>query len=159
MFKPGNIHGVVVKNLNKYVDERGWLAECFRQDEIDATLHPVMSYISMTLPGIARGPHEHKEQTDYFCFLGPSNFKIMLWDKREDSPTKGVCQTIFAGKDAPKSVIIPPGVIHAYKNIGVCEGFVLNFPNKLYKGTGKKEEVDEIRYENDINTPYKIGQE
>ena len=157
MFKSGHIHDVIVKSIRKYIDERGWLAECFRHDEIDPIYHPVMSYISMTLPGIARGPHEHREQTDYFCFLGPSNFKIMLWDNRENSPTKGIQQVIFAGAESPQYVIIPPGVVHAYKHIGVHEGFVINFPNTLYCGEGKKQEVDEIRHEQVPNCSYKTG--
>ena len=44
-----------------------------------------MAYISMTEPGIARGPHEHAEQADCFCFLGPSNFTVYLWDRRPGS--------------------------------------------------------------------------
>ena len=88
-FKTGKIHDVVVRPLNKYIDERGWLAELFREDEIEAAVMPVMAYISMTQPGIARGPHEHADQTDYFSFIGPSNFKVYLWDTRPDSPTRG----------------------------------------------------------------------
>lgn len=142
-----NINGVIIKELKKFVDERGWLAELFRQDEIEKNIYPVMSYISMTLPGVIRGPHEHREQTDYFCFIGPSNFKIYLWDNRKYSDTYKNKMIIFAGEDNPKAIIVPPGVVHAYKNVGMKPGIVINFPNKLYAGWGKKEEVDEIRYE------------
>jgi dTDP-4-dehydrorhamnose 3,5-epimerase len=44
-------------------------------------------------------------------------------------------------------VVVPPGVVHGYKNISDRDGMVLNYPDKLYKGWGKKEEVDEIRHE------------
>jgi len=38
-----------------------------------------MSHISYTKPcGIARGPHEHNEQTDIFCFLGTGKFREKL---------------------------------------------------------------------------------
>ena len=63
------IEGVVIKNLVKYGDERGWLAEIFRKDEIEA--RPVMGYVSATKPGVVRGPHEHKNQTDIFAFMVP----------------------------------------------------------------------------------------
>ncbi len=33
---------------------------------------------------------------------------------------------------------------------------VLNFPNKLFAGVNKKEEVDEIRHEDDSNTIFKL---
>ncbi|NYE56882.1 dTDP-4-dehydrorhamnose 3,5-epimerase family protein [Carboxydothermus ferrireducens] len=155
-FKKGEIEGVIIRPLKKHIDERGWLCELFRQDEIEETIMPVMSYISQTLPGIVRGPHEHKEQTDYFAFIGPGNFKIYLWDNRKDSSTFGNRQIIYAGEDNPAVIIIPPGVVHAYKNISTKPGLVFNAPNKLYAGRGRKEPVDEVRWENKENSPFII---
>ncbi len=71
MFQDGPIEGVVLHVLKRFRDERGWLVELFRDDELGATNRPVMAYVSMTLPGVARGPHEHREQADRFGFLGP----------------------------------------------------------------------------------------
>ncbi len=154
LFSKGRIHDVVARPLAKFVDERGWLAELFRADELDAGLVPVMTYISMTQPGVARGPHEHVEQTDYFCFIGPSNFKVYLWDNRLDSPSYGIKQLLFAGADAPLLVIVPPGIVHAYRNVGIEQGIVFNAPNKLYAGGGKKSPVDEIRHEEVAGSPF-----
>lgn len=156
MFKNGKIHDVVVRNLGKYIDERGWLAELFREDELPPEHMPVMSYISITLPGIARGPHEHVDQTDCFAFIGPSNFKVYLWDNRAGSPTQGIRQIVYAGEDSPRSVIIPPGVVHAYRNVGIKEGMVVNLPNRLYAGRGKQEPVDEIRHEEKADSPFRL---
>jgi len=155
-FKKGEIKGVIIRPLKKHIDERGWLCELFRQDEIEETLMPVMSYVSQTLPSIVRGPHEHKQQTDYFAFIGPGNFKIYLWDHRKDSKTFGNRQIIYAGEDNPAVIIVPPGVVHAYKNISTKPGLVFNAPNKLYAGWGKKEPVDEVRWENKENSPFVI---
>jgi len=113
-----------------------------------------MGYVSITEVGSARGPHEHVEQSDIFCFTGPSQFKIYLWDNRESSPTFNTKQVLIAGEDDPLAIIIPPGVVHAYKNVGSVDGMVLNFPNRLYAGKGKKEPVDEVRHEDDPKTPY-----
>ena len=146
-FSKGRIHDVTARPLNKFLDERGWLAELYRSDELDAEIMPTMAYISMTQPGVARGPHEHKEQTDYFCFMGPSNFKVYLWDVRPDSPSYGVKQVVFAGIDAPTMMVVPPGVVHAYRNVGIENGIVFNAPNRLYAGPGKREPVDEVRHE------------
>ncbi len=152
MFKKGKIDGVTVKPLAKYVDDRGWLTEIFRSDEVEERYFPVMGYISMTQPDVARGPHEHVDQADNFCFIGPSNFKIYLWDNRKNSPTHMVKQILFAGEDSACSIIIPPGVVHAYKNVGGKSGMVVNCPNRLFAGKGKKEPVDEIRHESDPDT-------
>lgn len=156
MFKAGKIEGVIVRNLVKFIDERGWLTETFRHDELDDQYLPVMGYISMTNIDVARGPHEHVDQSDNFAFIGPSNFKVYLWDNRKSSPTYMVRQILFAGEDAPKSVIIPPGVVHAYKNVGDKQGMVVNSPNRLFAGKGKKDPVDEIRHESDPNSIFKL---
>jgi dTDP-4-dehydrorhamnose 3,5-epimerase len=153
-FKRGKIEGVVVKDLRKFVDERGWLAELFRDDETDAEYRPAMAYISTTLAGVQRGPHEHADQADHFCFIGPSDFMLRLWDTRADSPTLGNVMTLLVGESAPKSVIIPKGVVHAYRNVGQSVGVVINLPNRLYAGEGRREEVDEIRHEDDPGTAF-----
>jgi len=155
MIKIKMISGVIIKKLNKFNDERGWLAEIFRDDEIN--FKPAMSYVSMTKPGVIRGPHEHKEQSDFFVFLGPGDFEIHLWDKRENSETKGEYLKIEAGENNPQAIIVPPGVVHGYKCVSGESGLCINLPDRLYKGKGKKEEVDEIRWETDEGSPYKIS--
>jgi dTDP-4-dehydrorhamnose 3,5-epimerase len=155
-YTKGKIHDVTIKPLAKFLDERGWLVELFRNDELADEVVPVMSYISMTQPGVARGPHEHIDQTDYFCFIGPSNFKVYLWDARKDSPTFGVKQFLFAGIDSPLVLVVPPGVVHAYKNVGMENGIVFNAPNRLYAGEGKKSPVDEIRHEESADSLYTL---
>jgi len=146
-FKNGEIEGVIIKKLTRFSDERGYLVETFRIDNLPNKLKPVMSYVSYTKPGIARGPHEHIEQTDIFCFMGSGNFKIRLWDNRKDYVTYGNFMELIGGKDNPIILIVPPGIVHGYKNISKVAGMVLNYPDKLYRGWGKKEKVDEIRHE------------
>ena len=150
------ISDVVLKPLNRFGDDRGWLIELYREDELSESIHPVMAYISQTLPGIVRGPHEHHDQTDYFAFIGPSDFELTLWDARSESPTFGVKTRDIYGESNPFAVSIPPGVVHAYKNIGTQPGWVFNGPNSLYAGWGKKEPVDEIRHELDENSQYHV---
>ena len=155
-FHPGEIAGVIWKPLKRYHDSRGWLCELFRHDELPAEFHPVMTYISATEPGVARGPHEHVDQADCFCFLGPSNFKIYLWDNRSHSPTYRAYQTDVVGIDKPMLLIIPAGIVHAYQNVGTEPGIVFNCPNRLYKGPGRKEPVDEIRHEEQKDSPFRL---
>jgi dTDP-4-dehydrorhamnose 3,5-epimerase len=147
-FRKGEIEGVIIKKLIKYTDERGFLIETFREDNLPGELRPAMSYLSYTKPRITRGPHEHLKQTDIFCFIGPGNFKIKLWDNRRSIKTFGNYTELIGGKDNPIQVIVPPGVVHGYKNISPkADGMVLNYPDKLYQGWDRKEEVDEIRHE------------
>lgn len=156
MFKEGEINGVVVRELRKFVDARGWLTELFRHDELDEEFFPVMAYSSSTKPGVTRGPHEHVDQADLFCFIGPSNFKLRVWDNRKDSETYNCVATFIVGEDDPRSVLIPAGVVHAYQNVGAVDGIVFNCPNRLYMGTNKKQPIDEIRHEDDPQTIYRM---
>ncbi len=145
------IKGFEIKKLQVFADQRGWLAEIFRDDE--SGFRPVMSYLSMTHPGLVRGPHEHLKQTDYFCFIG--KFRLYLWDNRKDSPTYKEHEFVDIS-ETPTIAIVPPGIVHAYKNRAVTEGLVINMPDRLYAGEGKKEPVDEVRYEDDPLSPFRI---
>jgi dTDP-4-dehydrorhamnose 3,5-epimerase len=149
------IQGVIIKTLIKNHDERGWLTEIFRRDELD--FDPVMSYISLTNPGVIRGPHEHVNQSDCFVFLGPGSFRLYLWDRREKSATHGEAMELEVGENNPSLVVVPPGVVHGYKCISDQPALSINLPDKLYRGIGKKDEVDEIRWEKDPESPYKIS--
>lgn len=155
-FRAGDINGVIIRPLQKFTDSRGWLTELFRKDEWPAEFHPAMAYISSTLPGITRGPHEHVDQADLFFFLGPSNFKLKMWDNRSDSETFGNVVTVLVGHDNPAAVLIPKGIVHAYENTGDVDGIVINCPNRLYMGEGKRESVDEIRHEDDGQTKFRM---
>jgi len=148
-----NLPGVVVRPLKRFEDARGWLTELFRDDELPKDFRPAMSYLSVTHPGVARGPHEHAEQTDGFAFLD-GKYDLYLWENRRDTPGEAI--TLHVGSDNPVLVLVPPGVVHAYKNVGDRDAFVLNFPNRLYAGQDKKEKVDEIRHESDPNSPFKL---
>lgn len=155
-FREGEIHDVIARSLRKFTDDRGWLSELFRHDDLPAEFYPVMAYVSSTKPGVTRGPHEHVDQADLFCFIGPSNFKLRLWDNRADSPTYRAVTTLIVGQDNPYAVVIPKGVVHAYQNIGATDGIVTNCANRLYMGEGRREEVDEIRHEDDPETIFRM---
>jgi len=153
----GPIDGVVFRPMVLHEDRRGWLVELFRDDELPAELHPVMAYVSETLPGVARGPHEHVDQTDYFAFLGPGDFQLYLWDARANSPTHGHCIRAKLGESNRQCVVVPPGVVHGYRNVGSAPGWVFNAANRLYAGPGKKGPVDEIRHEDRPDSPFRMS--
>ena len=152
-WKEGNIDGVSVKPFAVFSDSRGWLAEVFRSDECSSELYPEMGYVSVTEANISRGPHEHEFQTDCFAFFH-GHFRLYLWDTRIDSKTKDSRLVLDVGEANRVIVIVPPGVVHAYHNLGPDAAYVMNFPNKLYAGKDKSEQVDEIRHEEDPTSPF-----
>lgn len=153
-FVQGPIDGVLATPLRKYLDERGWLAELFRTDELPADFHPAMAYLSVTLPGVLRGPHEHIDQADLFAWLGPGDFKVTLWDNRPESATYLNRMELFMGGSNPGSLLVPKGVVHCYRCVSHEPGWVFNGPNRLFRGEGRREPVDEIRHEVDPHNPF-----
>jgi dTDP-4-dehydrorhamnose 3,5-epimerase len=145
--------GCLVKRLTRRADARGALTELFREDELPEGFRPVMAYLSVTHPGVARGPHEHREQCDGFAFVD-GEYALTLWENRAGRKPASV--TLSVGENNPVLVLVPPGVVHAYKNVGERDAFVLNFPDKLYAGWGRAEEVDEIRHEADPGSPFNL---
>jgi len=148
------IEGVEIKRLQKFSDERGYLAEIYRKDEVDH--QPAMSYFSVTKPGLVRGPHEHRKQTNCFAFVGPGDFRFYMWDNREGSATKGMEMRIRVGEHNPTLVRVPPGIVHGYKCISKKEAYCINFPDRLYRGENRAGELDEIRWDGEIDSPFRI---
>lgn len=144
--------GTLLRHLRRHDDARGWLSELFRDDELPEGFRPAMGYISVTKPGVQRGPHEHREQTDGFAFLS-GRFRLTLWENRPGLEFRKV--ELDVGEENPVFITVPPGVVHAYANVGDSDAFVLNFPDKLYAGWGRSEEVDEIRHEDDPESRFK----
>ena len=145
-----------MRDLRQFNDRRGWLVELFRQDELQAEFFPAMTYISSTEPGVTRGPHEHVDQADLFCFLGPSNFQIRMWDNRPGFQHLQSRDDAGRRRGQSKVGAGPKGVVHAYRNVGEVHGIVINCPNRLYAGQNKKQPVDEIRHEDDPDTIYRM---
>ena len=78
-----------------------------------------------------------------------------MWDNRPESKTYRVRQIIDI--ESPRIVVVPPMVVHAYKNTSWSEiGVVMNIPDKLYAGVNKSEPVDEVRFESDPSSPFRI---
>lgn len=143
--------GVLVRRIDRHEDARGWLIELFRDDELPQGFEPTMGYLSVTHPGVARGPHEHVDQTDGFAFIS-GTFRLFLWENRPGAADKRVVMDVGEGELV--FVTVPPGVVHAYKNIGSDDAFVLNFPDRLYAGVNRAEPVDEIRHEDDADSRF-----
>lgn len=155
--------GFIIQRLESYFDQRGHLTELFRRDELQRLQRthnvrvdfPAMAYLSITNPGVSRGPHEHLTQTDMFVFC-QSMFEIYLWDNRPKSKTFWMRTKITTVHDGYVRVFVPPGVVHAYKAIGDKPGLVVNCPDKLYAGWNEEQPVDEIRHEKDPTSPFRI---
>ncbi len=124
------IQGVVEKKLRVIPDERGFLMEILRNDDSFYEKFGQV-YLSVVYPGVVKGWHYHKIQTDNMAIV-KGMAKVVLYDMREDSPTKGEIMELFMGDRNPMLVSIPPGVCHGMKGIGTEPAFMINIPTEVY---------------------------
>ena len=126
------IDGVATKRLQCHCDERGRLMEMIRAD--DTGLNDIkfgQVYMTTAYPGVTKAWHYHKRQTDHFiCVKGM--MKVVLYDPREGSPTRGMVNEFFIGDHNPLLVEIPRLVYHGFKCIGESEAIVINCTTEYY---------------------------
>jgi dTDP-4-dehydrorhamnose 3,5-epimerase len=143
------IEGVRVKPLKAIPDERGMLMEILRRDEAGFDKFGQV-YMTTAFPGVVKGWHYHKVQADNFaCVHG--TVKLVLYDDRKGSKTKGEINEFFLGIRNPQLVTIPPGVWHGFKGVGTEECVMINIPTEPYH----HKKPDEYRKPwNDPGIPY-----
>jgi len=124
------IEGVWVKDLRFIPDERGRLIEILRSDE-EGFVGFGQVYMTTTYPGVVKAWHLHKVQDDNFCCL-KGTVKLVMYDARDESPTKGTINELFIGDHNPKLVRVPPGVYHGWKCVSEDEAIILNVPTEPY---------------------------
>lgn len=124
------IDGVTTRKLKLIPDERGYLMEMLRSDWAEYERFGQV-YMTAVYPGVVKGWHYHKIQTDHFiCVQGMA--KVVLYDGRPDSPTHGEINEFFMGTLNPILLKIPPGVMHGFKGIGEEMTLIVNVPTELY---------------------------
>ncbi len=104
--------GVVVRDLVRHADQRGWLSEIFRQSW-DGAFQPLQWNLSHTEAKVLRGVHVHRLHTDYLVVVAGS-MVLGLHDIRPSSPSAGRSVLLFLAGNDPKAVVIPPGVAHGF---------------------------------------------
>jgi dTDP-4-dehydrorhamnose 3,5-epimerase len=110
------IHDVVIKKLVTHADDRGYFREVLRED--DQLLRRFgQTAVTKTYPGVIKAFHWHADQDDVW-YVADGMARVVLYDRRPDSPTRGVTQVVYAGEDNPVIVFIPAGVAHGYQVLG-----------------------------------------
>jgi dTDP-4-dehydrorhamnose 3,5-epimerase len=132
------IQGVMIKELIKHCDDRGYFMEVLRDDD---NLLERFGQTSMTLsyPGIIKAFHYHKKQDDLW-FIARGMAQVVLYDLRTDSPTYNETQVICTGEHKPMLILIPIGVAHGYKVIGTEPVILLYHTTKSYDSKDTDEE-------------------
>jgi dTDP-4-dehydrorhamnose 3,5-epimerase len=151
---PDLIEGVRIEPLQVYPDDRGFFTELARLGKglasgmvPDGTRNIQVSF-TLTYPGTIKAIHYHSEQTDLWAPVS-GMLQIFLCDLRRHSKTFGLINTLYVGRFRPWEVLIPPGVGHGYKALGIEPINLLYFTDRHYNP------ADELRLAyNDPNIGY-----
>ena len=144
------IQGVHIKRLRVIPDERGMLMEMLRDDD-EMFQKFGQAYLSVVYPGVVKGWHYHRKQTDHFVFV-KGMAKVVLYDDRESSTTRGEINEYFMGDQNPILLVIPPLVLHGMKGVGTEPAYLVNIPTEHYD----HEHPDEYRVDpHSPDVPYR----
>lgn len=113
-----------LKPIEKHTDERGWLIEILRDDEIKEEIKQV--YFSTSKPGVIRGNHYHKRKVEWFSVV-TGKAKLVL----EDNESKEREELILSD-DKPGIVKITPNISHAIQNIGEDKMYLIVIVNEVF---------------------------
>lgn len=118
------IDGVRIVPLRQIPDERGMIMHMLREDDRHFERFGEI-YFSWVNPGAIKAWHLHKEMTlNYAVPVG--QVKLVLFDGREESSTRGELMEIFLGVGQYSLVTIPPLVWNGFKGIGTERALVAN---------------------------------
>lgn len=146
-------HGVTFRPAKTHFDDRGSVCELF-DERWDWHPDPlVFSYMFTLRPNMAKGWGMHMKHEDrYFVLFG--EMEVVMYDTREDSPTKGLLAKVHLSEWERRLMCIPIGIWHANVNPGNKDAVIINFPTQPYD----HENPDKYRLPLDTDQiPYKFS--
>lgn len=118
------IDGVRITPLRQIPDERGTVMHMLREDAPHFERFGEI-YFSWVYPGAIKAWHLHREMTlNYSVPVG--RIKLVLYDDRDNSSTRGELMELFLGDARYELVTIPPGVWNGFKGVGTTPAMVAN---------------------------------
>jgi dTDP-4-dehydrorhamnose 3,5-epimerase len=147
------IEGVVIHPTVVHVDDRGSLCEV-HNPLWDLHPEPLSHVVRIVIrPGKVKGWSKHLKNVDRTMVMC-GEAKVVLYDDRPESPTKGLINELFLGAHNPAMLVIPKAVYHAVQNVGTSEAVLINFPTAPYD----YEQPDKYRLPpNNEVIPYRFG--
>ena len=125
------IDGVYVKELKQIIDERGRVMHMFRVD------NPLFEkfgeiYFSEILPGVVKAWKRHKMMTQHIS-VPVGKIKLVIYDNRENSRSKGELDVFEIGRDNYLLIIIPPKLWYGFKCMSEQPALLANCADLPYE--------------------------
>jgi len=114
-----------IKKLIVKRDQRGWLTEILRPEDVDKTLFGQIM-LTTAYPGKAKGNHYHERKREWYCVIaGKGLLKVI------DRKTRQI-EEIVMDAENPVLVEIPTGSLHTITNMGNCEMILLTYTDEPF---------------------------
>jgi len=154
----GLIEGVQLDPILVWSDDRGYFLEILRQGQgLVADYEPLTTQVSAALsyPGTIKAFHYHVKQTDCWA-VAAGMVQVALADLRRGSRTFGARNTLYVGTLRPWRILIPPGVAHGYKVVGMEPAVLIYATDRFYDPSDEGRIAhDDPRIHYDWETQYK----
>ncbi len=141
------IEGVKVITLRRHNDDGGSFTELARITNGDFSgvenFKIAQINFSEMEPQSVKAFHVHRQQTDIWFVPPDSKILLILIDLRENSATNGQRMRLVIGDNNSQLIVIPPGVAHGCKNLGLKKAHLIYFMNKQF--SPEPSECDEWR--------------
>jgi dTDP-4-dehydrorhamnose 3,5-epimerase len=118
------IEGVAIHPLKKIPDERGSVMHVLRNDDPHFDRFGEI-YFSCVHPGAVKAWHIHSRMTLNYAVVN-GMIKLVLYDDRQGSPTRGELMELFVGDQNYSLVQVPPLVWNGFKGVGTQTAIVAN---------------------------------
>ena len=144
------IDGVKINKKKQIIDKRGKIMHMLRVDDKELIKFGEI-YFSYTYPGAIKAWHRHKEMTLTYAAVS-GKIKLVLFDDRKNSPSKGKLEEIFLSDEDYFTVTVPPLIWNGFKSIENKSAIVANCTDTPHS----ENEIERRKY-NDPNIPYNWG--
>jgi dTDP-4-dehydrorhamnose 3,5-epimerase len=119
------IDGIRIIPKKQIIDERGKIMHMMRNDDENFNKFGEI-YFSYSHPNTVKAWHLHKKMTlNYVCVVG--KVKLVLFDGRDESLTKGNLQEIFLTTENYSLISVPPGIWNGFKSVENKFSIIANF--------------------------------
>ena len=118
------IEGVVISPRRIIPDERGKVLHMLKATDPEFEQFGEI-YFSMVYPGVVKGWHLHHKMVIHYA-VPIGQIKLVLYDDREGSRTKGELMELYVGEGNHCLVKVPVGVWNGFKGVGVTPALVAN---------------------------------
>ena len=125
------IEGVAIREVRNVVKDNGYLTEMWRNEWALDGAPIAQVFQALIESGGVSAWHVHQHATDRL-FANHGLLKIVLYDARADSRTRGRVNVLRCGTTRPLLVIVPPGVWHGVQNLGSSFALLVNMPDRAY---------------------------